>query len=112
VRFLPPGAFLPRREAARLGTRRAARRSSPPGRYAGLLLAGCQDTEYSYDAYFKGRPNGAFTFVALRALATLKPGATYRDWHAAIRKALPSRQYPQAPNLYGSASMKGWKVLQ
>jgi uncharacterized caspase-like protein len=56
VRFLPPGAFLSRRAAARLGSRRAVRRSSPPGRYACLLLAGCQDIEYSYDAYFKGRP--------------------------------------------------------
>jgi len=112
VRFLPPGAFLSRREAARLGARRAARRASPPGRYACLLLAGCQDTEYSYDAYFKGRPNGAFSFVALRALAALKRGATYRDWYQAIRRALPSRQYPQTPNLYGSSSMKGWKVLQ
>jgi uncharacterized caspase-like protein len=112
VRFLPPGAFLSRREAARLGARRAARRSSPPGRYAGLLLAGCQDTEYSYDAYFKGRPNGAFTFVALRALATLKKDASYREWYKAIRKDLPSRQYPQTPNLYGLSSMKAWKVLR
>jgi len=112
VRFLPPDAFLSRREAARLGSRRAARRSSPPGRYAGLLLAGCQDIEYSYDAYFKGRPNGAFTFVALRALATLKKDATYRHWYQAIRQSLPSRQYPQTPNLYGSSSMKAWRVLQ
>ena len=112
VRFLPPGTFLPRREAARLGLRRAARPSSPPGRYACVLLAGCQDTEYSYDAYFKGRANGAFTFVALRALATLRKSATYREWYKAIRKDLPSRQYPQTPNLYGSSSMKAWKVLQ
>ena len=65
-----------------------------------------------HDAYFPGRPNGAFTFVVLRALATLTKGATYRDWHAAIRKSLPSRQYPQTPTLCGSASMKGWKVFQ
>jgi hypothetical protein len=112
VRFLPPGVFLSRREAAPLGARRAARRASPPGRYASLLLAGCQDTEYSYDAYFEGRPNGAFTFVALRALATLKKGATYRDWYKAIRRSLPSRQYPQTPNLYGSSAMRAWKVFQ
>jgi hypothetical protein len=74
-------------------------------------LAGCQDTEYSYDAYFQGRPNGAFTFVAIRALAKLPGKATYRDWFAAIRKVLPSQQYPQTPNLYGSTSMKAWKVL-
>ena len=32
------------------------------------LLAGCRDVEYSYDAWFEGRMNGAFTFVALRDL--------------------------------------------
>ncbi len=111
VRFLPPGAFLSARKAARLGARRAIRSSSPPGRYAALLMSGCQDTEYSYDAYFRGRPNGAFTFVALRALSRLPAKATYADWFKAIRRALPSQQYPQSPNLYGSSSMKKWKAL-
>ncbi len=111
VRFLPPAVYLSRREAAKLGVRRCVRRSSPPGRYASLLLAGCQDTEYSYDAYFEGRPNGAFTFVALRALGSLPAGATYAQWFKLIREALPSQQYPQTPNLYGSSSMKQWKVL-
>jgi len=76
-----------------------------------LLLAGCQDTEYSYDAYFEGRPNGAFSFVALQALKPLTAKSTYKDWYKAIRKMLPSQQYPQSPNLYGSTSMKKWKVL-
>ncbi len=96
---------------ATLGLRHAYRKSSPPGRYAALLLAGCQDTDYSYDAYFQGRTNGAFSFVAMRALARLPVKATYLDWFKAIRKALPTQQYPQSPNLYGSSSMKRWKVL-
>jgi metacaspase-1 len=111
VRFLPPATFLAKKQVARLGERRAMRQSSPPGRYAGLLIAGCQDTEYSYDAFFKGRPNGAFSFVALKALAKLPAGATYQDWFKKIRTMLPSRQYPQTPNLYGSSSMKKWKVF-
>jgi len=112
VRFLPPEAFLSKRETAKLSRRRAFRTSSPPGRYAALLLSGCQDTEYSYDAYFEGRPNGAFTFVALRALESLKSKATYQEWFSAIRKILPSQQYPQSPNIYGSTSMKRWKVFE
>jgi hypothetical protein len=111
VRFLPPSVYLPKRELAKLGARRALRPSSPPGRYAALLMAGCQDTEYSYDAYFRGRPNGAFTFVALQALKKLPAGATYFDWYKMIRRMLPSRQYPQTPNLYGSTRMKEWKVF-
>ncbi|MGB7539728.1 MAG: caspase family protein [Anaerolineales bacterium] len=112
VRFLPPAAFLTKRETARFGIRRAVQRSSPPGRNASLLLAGCQETEYSYDAYFQGRPNGAFTFVALQTLAKLAKSATYADWYEAIRNVLPSREYPQTPNLYGPKSMKKWKVLE
>jgi hypothetical protein len=111
VRFLPPAVFLAKREAAKMGLSRALHRSSPPGRYAALLISGCQDTEYSYDAWFQGRPNGAFTFVALRALKSLPAKATYRDWYSEIRKALPSQQYPQTPNLYGASSMKRWKAL-
>lgn len=111
VRFLAPQTFLPRKQLAQLGISRGMRRASSPGRHAALLMSGCQDTEYSYDAFFEGRPNGAFSFVALRELAALKKGATYADWFARIRKVLPSQQYPQRPNLFGTATMKGWKVL-
>lgn len=110
VRFLPPAVFLSSRESSKLGVR-SRRPASPPGRHYALLMSGCQDTEYSYDAWFQGRPNGAFTFVALRELARLPASATYRDWHAAIRKTLPSQQYPQSPNLYGTSRMKNWKVF-
>jgi hypothetical protein len=112
VRFLPPATFESKKEMAKLGTRRAYRKSSPPGRYGALLLSGCQDTEYSYDAWFQGRPNGAFTFVAPRELAKLPATATYKQWHDRIRAALPSQQYPQSPNLFGSSSMKSWKVFR
>jgi metacaspase-1 len=110
VKFLPPKAFLSKVESDKLGlgSRRSA---SPPGRNQALLISGCQDTEFSYDASFEGRPNGAFTFVALRELAKLPASATYQNWFAAIRKALPSQQYPQSPNLYGRSTMKNWKVL-
>ena len=112
VRFLPPAVFESKRELAKLGTRRAMRKSSPPGRYGALLMSGSQDTEYSYDAWFEGRANGAFSFVALRELDNLPTRATYRDWHDRIRAALPSQQYPQSPNLYGSSSMKRWEVFR
>ena len=111
VRFLPPATFLSEKEASKLGMIRTFRRSSPPGRYGGLLLSGCQDVEYSYDAFFNSRPNGAFTYVALSTLKKLKANATYQDWYKAIRAVLPSQQYPQSPNIYGSRAMKQWKVL-
>lgn len=110
VRFLPPATYLSTKAVNKLGVR-SMRPASPPGRHNGLLMAGCQDTEYSYDAWFEGRANGAFTFVALRELKKLKANATYEDWFKAIRKVLPSQQYPQKPNLFGTAGMKKWKIL-
>lgn len=112
VRFLSPSVFLSRRQVAPIGDALRHRAASAPGRYGALLMSGCQDAEYSYDAWFEGRPNGAFTFVAIRALANLAPRATYADWHKAIRSMLPSQQYPQSPNLFGSTTMKRWRVFE
>lgn len=109
VRFLPPSAFLPDEDqvvAARMG-----RPMISPKRHAALLIAGCQDTEFSYDAYFGSRPNGAFSYFALRALENLPNNATYRDWYRKIRERLPSQQYPQKPNLQGSNRQKDWQTL-
>lgn len=111
VRFLPPAAFLAQLRMRRFGRLAWVRGGSPPGRHAALLMAGCGETEYSYDAWFRGRPNGAFTFVALSTLARLPRRATYRDWFRKIRAMLPSQQYPQSPNLFGSPAMKRWTVL-
>lgn len=78
-----------------------------------LLMAGCEEgpDHYSYDANFNNRPNGAFTYYALRALKTLPATATYRDWHAAIRRSLPSTNYPQKPQLVGTKSTLSSAIL-
>jgi hypothetical protein len=111
VKFMPPATFLSKKDLSKLGTLRIFRKASPPGRYGSLLMSGCQDVEYSYDAWFQNRPNGAFTYVALEVLKHLGRGATYQDWYKGIRKILPSQQYPQSPNLYGSSAMKKWKIF-
>jgi hypothetical protein len=111
VRFLPPAAFLERGALTPLGERRSLRRASAPGRRAALTLTGCQDAEFSYDGSFLGRPNGVFSYVALDALRSLPKTATYRQWHEAIRSKLPSAQYPQTPNLYGTRAMKEERIF-
>lgn len=111
VRFLPPENFLSAGQLRQLGRLRGFGRTSAPGRYGCLLMSGCMDPEYSYDAWFNNRPNGAFTYVALATIKKLKAGATYSDWFNAIRKLLPSQQYPQSPNLYGSEAMRKWKIF-
>jgi hypothetical protein len=103
-RFLPPKAFLKSKTAlaaldAAAGSPLAAKQA-----YPALLYAGCRDAEFSYDAEFGGRPNGAFTHYALEALA--KRPKTPRAWMDLVRKRLPAPAYPQTPGLYGSAAAK------
>jgi metacaspase-1 len=115
VRFLPPGAWedpnvlAPYRSVARVTTLGVSRTTA-------LLLAGCRDFEYSYDAWWPTtggdwRANGAFTAVALDVLKGLPEGATYQQWHAAIRTMLPSTDYPQTPMLTGTYDQRNWKVF-
>lgn len=112
VRFLPPQSFLPP-DALQVAAARATRGSLSVKRpFGGVLLSGCQDTEYSYDASFNNRPNGAFTYFALKTLQSLSPDATYREWHRAIRELLPSNMHPQTPNLQGTRTQMAWKIFQ
>ena len=79
-----------------------------------LLLSGCKEgpNNFSYDARIKNRPNGAFTYYALKSLKSLKPDATYADWQAAINPVyLPSVQYPQSPQIVGSAQARKRKIF-
>jgi hypothetical protein len=67
------------------------------------LISGCADSEYSYDASFNGRPNGAFSRVAIDAFT---PGVSLNGWWQRIRdtrSGLPSESYPQTPQLTASS---------
>jgi metacaspase-1 len=109
VRFLPPSIFLSPDEAARAAKMPRVTAGRP--RHAALLMSGCRDLEYSYDAHFGDRPNGAFTYVALGALRELPAHATYADWMSAIARQLPSQDYPQTPGIDGSSTQRKWTVL-
>lgn len=107
VRYLHPTAFLPADRAARLRAKPLRRGVSK--RYPALLLSACQDDQFSYDAWFEGRANGAFTRVAIDALASSP--ILYRGWFEAIRRKLPSHDYPQTPNLCGGLWQRLWTVF-
>ena len=70
-----------------------------------LLLTGCSDSEYSYDAYINGRYNGAMSRYAIDAIRA-NPEATFEEFFTVLRQALPSQEYPQTPQLEGSAENK------
>lgn len=83
----------------------------PEGDMPEILVTGCSDREYSYDAEFDGRPNGAMTALALRVIKQ-NPNATYREFHTSLRTLLPSEDYPQSPQLEGSEANKDRKLFE
>jgi hypothetical protein len=76
-----------------------------------ILITGCSDSEYSYDAEFDERPNGAMTALALRVIKQ-NPIATYREFYSGLRALLPSNDYPQSPQLEGSDANKDRKLFE
>jgi hypothetical protein len=76
-----------------------------------ILITGCSDSEYSYDAEFDGRPNGAMTALALRVIKH-NPNVTYREFYDGLRNLLPSNDYPQSPQLEGSDVNKDRKLFE
>ncbi len=73
-----------------------------------MLITGCSDSEYSYDAEIDGRWNGAMTAYAT---SVLKSGQTYNEFYQKLRTLLPSDDFPQTPQLEGSAENKNRSVF-
>ena len=92
---------------------KVARRSFllPEANMPEILVSGCSDSEYSYDAEFNGRPNGAMTAFAIQVIKQ-NPNVTYREFFAGLRNLLPSKDYPQSPQLEGSDTNKDRKLFE
>ena len=112
VRFLPPSHFVQNRSmlarvshAFGLPSRRTVSRVIAP---RVVHFSGCKDNEYSYDARFNARYNGAFTYYALRAFrqAVTPVDSTYHDVWKLIRQSLPSSAYPQTPQFTAATGMR------
>ena len=102
-RYLPPKDDI---EAISLGTLPLKKGVFiPENGMKEILLAGCKSTEYSYDAFFNGMNMGAFSHYALLILRD-NPRITYNDFYKKVRTYLPNGQYPQTPQLEGSAENK------
>jgi hypothetical protein len=75
-----------------------------------ILISGCLPTEYSYDAYFSRRFNGAMSFNALNIIKS-NPDLTYEQFYAELRNKLPTSRYPQTPQLEGHEDLKKQKIF-
>lgn len=63
-----------------------------------ILLAGCKSDQFSYDACFDNKPNGAFTYYILKCIRE-NPNVTYNQLIQKLNEYLPSSKYPQCPVL-------------
>lgn len=97
-RFMPPSDLL-------IGRVVRQKFLLPEGDMPEILITGCSDSEYSYDAEFNGRPNGAMSALAIKVIKQ-NPEATYKEFFEGLRGLLPSDEYPQSPQLEGSDANK------
>jgi len=103
-RFLPPRVSTEGRTAKRPFL-------IPEADMPEILISGCSDSEYSYDAEFNGRPNGAMSAYAIQVIKQ-SPIVTYSEFFASLRTFLPSNNYPQSPQLEGSDVNKNRKIFE
>lgn len=99
-RFFPPELLDP------VDVQTAPRRRAV-GRPDTVLMSGCDDLEYSYDAWIDGAPQGAFSHAAL---ATFAEGQSMQVWHQRIRAFIDTDAYPQHPQLQATSWQRYWKL--
>lgn len=99
-RFYPPHLFTDVSQERAVEAERAVD-ASP--RKTSSLISGCDDREYSYDAWFGNRANGAFTRAAIDSF---RSGISLNAWFGAIRSVLPSPVYPQSPQLTAASAYR------
>lgn len=76
-----------------------------------LLLSGCTDAEYSYDALIEGTYHGAMTFHAIKAIREADYKLTYAQLHSRLNFLVTEAQYPQHPQLEGKLANKKRQVF-
>jgi hypothetical protein len=76
-----------------------------------ILVSGCTDNEYSYDANFGGIDNGAMTYFAMQVIQKAKYKLTYDQLVRRINQGLKKNRFPQHPRLEGKAEGKKQQIF-
>jgi len=64
-----------------------------------VVITGCKDKQYSADAFFGNRYQGALSFMIQKALLQADCNITYRDLHETVVALLKRYQFSQDPQL-------------
>jgi len=111
VRFLNPALttrtrLLPNsvgaRPRGRIGTQSGMRH---------VLVAGCRDDEYSYDARIGGTFHGAMTYHAIKAIRAARYKITPTQLTRELNRMLPAAGYEQHPQVSGQAASKSRPIF-
>ena len=115
VRFLSPGLFgKPIVSRPFLEDQKARLKTLveyPESAMKEVLLSGCTDREYSYDANIGGVYHGAMTYYALQAIREANYVITYRQLHTKLGLLLKETEYPQHPRLEGRRQNKNSQIF-
>ena len=111
ARFLNP-AHLGKRALKNPGRAQArSRQQHPEAQMKEILLAGCDPTEYAYDALIDGAYHGALTAMALTAIHAASYDITWQRLHTRVCSLLDAADYPQHPQLEGDGSNKKKRIF-
>ena len=78
----------------------------PESKMNHLLLSGCTDKEYSYDARIGSTYHGAMTYCAIQAIQAANYKLTYAQLADRLQTLLDDAGYPQHPQLEGKKQNK------
>jgi hypothetical protein len=114
VRFLNPRRLgLPELPAGALTRAHSARQvRRPESVMKEVLVSGCRDVQYSYDAKIGSRYHGAMTYYALQSLEAANWDTDYRSWVPRINALLRRGGYDQNPQLEGRSTAKTRRVFR
>jgi hypothetical protein len=76
-----------------------------------ILLSGCTDTEYSYDALLDGVYHGAMTYHAIKAIREARYRLTYAQLEARLSFLVNEAGYNQHPQLEGRTENKKRQIF-
>ena len=115
VRFLNPGLrgmpVVSRAFREQQKSRFKVREKYPESKMKEVLLSGCTDREYSYDAQIGGVYHGAMTYFAIQAIREADYKITYSQLHARLNYLLEQTEYSQHPRLEGNSRKKKRQIF-
>lgn len=76
-----------------------------------VLLSGCTDKEYSFDARINGTYRGAMSYCAIRAITESDYRLTYSELHERLLFFIEEEGYNQHPRLEGSGANKDRQIF-